>query len=417
MRALIGVELLRRLPAGPVDIRDTKLPGFVLRVRESGTHTFYATWTPKVASAAPDGTKRRASARWYVLGTPAVLSAPEARDEARKVLADVARGDDPIAAKQAEDRRITFATFVADHYTPWLTAQRPRGAEQAARLRRVFGPTLDALRLDEITAFAIERWRSGRLTAGAALATVNRDLAVVKAALPARSNGACSPRIRSPRCGWRSWTAAGIVRYLSPTEETRLRAALIARDTTRRAERASANAWRRERGYALWPEHGSYTDHITPIVLLALNTGLRRGELFNLRWADVDLTRAIVTVKGGGAKSGQTRHVPLNSEAVAVLKAWKPTDADAAAPVFPGEDGAPLADIKSAWLPLVAAAKVRAFRFHDLRHTFASKLVMAGVDLNTVRELLGHADLKMTLRYAHLAPEHKAAAVAKLVQA
>ena len=83
--------------------------------------------------------------------------------------------------------------------------------------------------------------------------------------------------------------------------------------------------------------------------------------------------------------------------------------------VFPGAEGARLEDIKKGWAPLVKAAKVEAFTFHDLRHTFASKLVMAGVDLNTVRELLGHADLKMTLRYAHLAPEHKAAAVAKLV--
>jgi integrase len=165
------------------------------------------------------------------------------------------------------------------------------------------------------------------------------------------------------------------------------------------------------------PEHGAYTDHLAPIVLLALNTGLRRGELFNLRWADVDLTRAMVTVQGGGAKSGQTRHVPLNSEALAVIKAWRPTDADAATCVFPSDEGAPLEDVKTAWLPLVKAAKITAFRFHDLRHTFASKLVMAGVDLNTVRELLGHADLKMTLRYAHLAPEHKAAAVAKLVRA
>jgi integrase len=312
---------------------------------------------------------------------------------------------------------LTFAAFVDQHYAPWATAQRRTGTEQAARLRAIFGPTLDALRLDEITPFVIERWRSGRLIDGKSSGTVNRDLNTLRGALSRAVEWGLVAAHPLATVKASKEDRAAIVRYLSRAEEKRLRAALTARDTTRRAERASANAWRRERAYALWPEHDAYTDHLTPIVLLALNTGLRRGELFGLRWADVDLVRAIVTVQGGGAKSGQTRHVPLNSEAVAVLQAWRPTDADPAAYVFPGDSGARLEDIKSAWLPLVSAAKVPAFRFHDLRHTFASNLVQAGIDLNTVRELLGHADLQMTLRYAHLAPEHKASAVATLVRA
>jgi integrase len=126
--------------------------------------------------------------------------------------------------------------------------------------------------------------------------------------------------------------------------------------------------------------------------------------------------------------------VPLNSDAIDVLKAWQPEASTNASEstrvvsikrpkrparglVFPGDDGERMGGLKTAFLAIVKAAKIADFRFHDLRHTFASKLVQAGVDLNTVRELLGHADLKMTLRYSHLAPEHKAAAVAKLVRA
>jgi site-specific recombinase XerD len=75
----------------------------------------------------------------------------------------------------------------------------------------------------------------------------------------------------------------------------------------------------------------------------------------------------------------------------------------------------PFKDPKRAWGELLAAAKIYDFRFHDLRHQFASVLVMSGSDLNTVRELLGHADIKMTLRYSHLAHEHKAAAVERMV--
>lgn len=152
-----------------------------------------------------------------------------------------------------------------------------------------------------------------------------------------------------------------------------------------------------------------------PMVLLSLHTGLRRGELFSLRWDNINFDRAILTVRGDTAKSGKTRYIPLNAQALQILKDWRKR--------YEGNDwifanaktGESFGHVKTAWTKILTSAKIENFRWHDMRHHFASKLVMAGVDLNTVRELLGHSDIKMTLRYAHLAPEHKANAVAKLV--
>jgi integrase len=406
MRALIGVELLRKLPAGPVDIRDTKLNGFVLRVRPSGTHTYFANY---------------ARGKWKVLGTTQVLTAPEAREAARDVLGDAMQGGDPIgeakAAAATDPRRLTFAAFLDNRYEPWLIAHRRTGAELAARLRAVFGPLFEDLALDEISAFHVERWRSARLASGTTGATVNRDLNALR--------GACSRAVewnlleRHPLANVKACTVdrGGIVRYLDPAEEKRLLAALVDRDDQRRAERARANVWRRERGYRCWPELGEYTDHLTPLVTLALHTGLRRGELFHLRWRDVDLTRARLTVRGTTSKTAQTRHVPLNTIAADALRTWRtiaaPRTLDTI--VFAGAEGEPLDDIKKGWAALLTRAKITDFRFHDCRHHFASQLVTRGVDLYTVGELLGHSDSKMTMRYAHLAPEHTAAAVARLV--
>ncbi len=207
----------------------------------------------------------------------------------------------------------------------------------------------------------------------------------------------------------------GKVRYLSEGEEKALRKALQKYDIKIISGRDSANQLRKERGYKLLPSlHGAhYADHFSPIVLLALNTGLRRGELFNLQWEDINLKSKTLTVQGATAKSGETRHIPLNDEAVETLKNWK-TQSKKHERVFYGKNGARLNYIIKAWVNMIADAKIKDFRFHDLRHSFASNLVMKGAPLNTVRELLGHSDLKTTLRYAHLAPDHKADAVALL---
>ena len=185
-----------------------------------------------------------------------------------------------------------------------------------------------------------------------------------------------------------------------------------------KAERRRYNQWREVRGYEPYPslDEVTFADYLKPLVILDINTGMRRGELFSLTWENIELKQRTLTIEGEDAKSGKTRHISLNDDAFAVLLAWR-NQTDSKGLVFPSPvTGRRLDNIKRSWGTLVKDAKLENFRFHDLRHSFASKLVMAGVDLNTVRELLGHGSIEMTLRYAHLAPEHKAAAVALLNQ-
>jgi integrase len=172
--------------------------------------------------------------------------------------------------------------------------------------------------------------------------------------------------------------------------------------------RESANAWRQERDRSLLPPLPCFGDHLTPAVLLSMNTGLRRGELLKLRWTSIDFDRRLLTVEGANAKSRQTRHVPLNDEAVSLLQRWR-EQATGASQVFDVSTG-----FKTAWTHVLERAQITGFRWHDLRHHFASRLVQRGVPLNTVRDLLGHSSVAMSLRYAHLAPDQRREAVAML---
>jgi integrase len=162
---------------------------------------------------------------------------------------------------------------------------------------------------------------------------------------------------------------------------------------------------------------GELLDHLKPLVLVALNTGLRRGELLGLTWDAVNFSGKILTVTAATAKSGHTRRVPTNREALEILTAWHERQGKPKgdALVFPGHEGERMKRIDTSWESLMKAARLKNFRLHDCRHHFASKLVQAGVDLYTVKELLGHSEIAMTQKYSHLAPDNLRAAVEKVV--
>ena len=147
--------------------------------------------------------------------------------------------------------------------------------------------------------------------------------------------------------------------------------------------------------------------HLKPIIILAVNTGMRRGEIFDLEWVHVDLKNRVIEVID--SKNGDKRTIAINGTLLETLHRL-PRRIDTPN-MFPGKNGGRLTDIKTAFPKARKKAGLNDVRFHDLRHTFASHLVMAGVDLMTVKELLGHKTLKMTDRYSHLSPDHKANAV------
>ena len=130
-------------------------------------------------------------------------------------------------------------------------------------------------------------------------------------------------------------------------------------------------------------------------------------------WEDVNLERHILTVPR--SEHGERRHVPLNSVALAALERLR-AESGGTGWIFRNERGERLTGPRYWWDDAIAKAKVQDFHWHDLRHTFASRLIMDGMDLRTVQELMGHKTIAMTCRYAHLVPTYQLAAVERLAE-
>lgn len=146
-------------------------------------------------------------------------------------------------------------------------------------------------------------------------------------------------------------------------------------------------------------------DHLRPMVEFSLATGLRQANVTHLRWEQVDLKRQIAWIYADQAKGRSTIAIPLSETAMTVLRRQRKKHKEW---VFPYRGGPVLQPANTAWLDALKRSKILGFRWHDLRHTWASWHVQNGTPLPVLMELGGWKDLKMVLRYAHLAPGHVA---------
>ncbi len=335
--------------------------------------------------------RKRPDGRWRV---DVVFMREGGRDRIRKSAAtrDAAlKLEREIRSKL--DRGETFATR-APLFKEWskeflevYATNNNKPSERRAKLqilRDHLDPFFGEMRLDRIGVQEIERFKSAQLTSDAKPKSINNRLTVLRRMFVIANEWGKLTNI--PKVRWLK-TPPQAFRFLSFDEAERVVDA--------------AGDWK-------------------AMILIALRTGLRHGELLALRWDDVDLVTSRLLVRRtawrgseGSPKGGRSREVPLSPEALATMRTLP--SRFRASYVF-GNGAVRLTAGETKW-PVWSACKragVERCGWHVLRHTFASHLVMRGVPLKAVQELLGHATMEMTMRYAHLSPEVRTEAVSRL---
>ncbi len=290
--------------------------------------------------------------------------------------------------KMPEIKRIenhTFDDLVTD-YLKW--AERQRAFKQKELVINQLKDKYGQLQLRRFDSRLLETYQSERLQTGNKPATINRHIATIK----------------------HMFTKA--VEWDMVEEDTlkRIRRAKMLEENNRRLRFLS-----KEECQTLIAVCDKQLIHLKPIVVMALNTGMRKSEILNLKWDNVDRTHGFILLDH--TKNGERREIPINATLKATLEelfkgtAKRPRRIDVPFVFYDYTTKKPYLNVHHSFVTACKKAKIRDFRFHDLRHTFASQLIMAGIDITTIKELLGHKTLTMTLRYAHLAPSHKVKAV------
>jgi integrase len=314
-------------------------------------------------------------------------------------------GPKSVAREESERRRLErpcptrkpkpVSYLLADVIREYLdaTKNQKRSHKDDARYGAMWTERFAGRTLDEITAGDVEKIRAERLKATTRAtedrehgrktvtpATVNREVAFLRHVFNVAIRDGKTER--NPVTKLRFFQERGRVRYLTDDEAPKLMEALATEEDRQR-------------------------------VTVLLHTGLRKAEFLGLRWKHVDFKAGVLTVPR--SKNGEARHVPMNATVREIL-ARRPRSLNRETLVFPNSAG--MVDLRWAektFPEAASAAQIEDFRLHDLRHTFASRLVMAGVDLLTVMQLGGWKSLAMVQRYGHLSPGHRQSAVERLV--
>ena len=281
----------------PYEIRDNRLVGFLVRVQPTGKMTFYCEY--------------RRGGR-VKIGPESAYNVKSARKLAKQILADFYQGGEPaITAKKAKEIA-TFKDFLEKQYFQWVEANHQASNATKRCLLVDCAPFLRK-RLNDITPQSVETWRTGRVASGLSPHTANRGYATLRASLTkAEAWGFIAEHPLRKMKPLK--TASNFkVRHLSNREEKRLRAALDHREAKLRTLRIRGNEWREQRDILPMIDLNNVTfcDHLKPMVLLSINTGLRRGELFSLKWESVDFQLKQLTVEATSAKSRCLTSAPM----------------------------------------------------------------------------------------------------------
>jgi integrase len=348
---------------GHTNFFDTRLNGFLLEVRRSGGKTFYIRYRD-----------HHGRIRQFKVGNAQYLAVDEARQRARELLARVTLGQDPIEERNTLRQVPTFSKFVTERYLPFAKSYKRSWKFDEGLLRNHLLPRLGHLHLDQITKNDIVAIHQGRRASGAAPASANRLVVLVRYIFNLALKWEVPGVTNNPTKTVRLFEENSRERYLSQEEAQRLHAALL----------VSANPMLR---------------YIVPMLLLS---GARKREVLDARWEDFDEARRVWRIPK--TKAGKPRFVPL-SEGMIRLLHTVPRFADCPFVVPNPKSRRPFTSMFYAWDAARKAAGIPEVRIHDLRHSFASFAINSGASLYEVQKILGHTQVRTTQRYAHLSQE------------